>query len=61
MTIKNDTLDHLLADLPFVLAAELPRLAYTALVAPEVLLGIPDLVRALPSALRNRFPIFSSC
>jgi GT2 family glycosyltransferase len=54
MTIKNDALGYLLADLPFILAAELPRLAYAALAAPEVLLGIPDLVRAWPSALRKR-------
>jgi GT2 family glycosyltransferase len=54
MAIKNDAWGHLLADLPFILAAELPRLAYSALVAPEVLLGIPDLVRAWPSALRKR-------
>jgi len=54
MTIKNDALGYLLADLPLVLAAELPRLAYAALAAPEVLLGIPDLVRAWPTALRKR-------
>jgi GT2 family glycosyltransferase len=54
MTIKNDTWGHLLADLPFILTAELPRLAYTALAAPEVLLGIPDLVRAWPATLRKR-------
>jgi hypothetical protein len=61
MTIKNDAWDHLLVDLPFVLVAELPRLAYTALVAPEVLLGIPDLVRAMPSALRKRGRIRRRC
>jgi GT2 family glycosyltransferase len=54
MTIKNDALGYLLADLPLILAAELPRLAYAALAAPQVLLGIPDLVRAWPSALRKR-------
>jgi GT2 family glycosyltransferase len=54
MTIKNDALSHFLADLPLILAAELPRLAYAALVVPQVLLGIPDLIRAWPSALRKR-------
>jgi len=54
MTIKNDALGHFLADLPMILAAELPRLAYAALTAPRVLLGIPDLVRTWPSALRKR-------
>lgn len=54
MTIKNDALGYLLADLPLILAAELPRLAYAALAAPEVLLGIPDLVRAWPTTLRKR-------
>jgi GT2 family glycosyltransferase len=54
MTIKNDAWDYLLADLPLILAAELPRLAYAALAAPEVLLGVLDLVRAWPKALRKR-------
>ena len=54
MAIKNDAWRYLLADLPFILAAELPRLAYAALAAPGVLLGLPDLVRAWPSALHKR-------
>ncbi|MCJ7738142.1 MAG: hypothetical protein MUQ10_12660, partial [Anaerolineae bacterium] len=57
MTVKNDGPADFLVDLPRILAAELPRLAYTALVAPQVLLGIPDLVRVLPSALRKRSQI----
>ena len=59
MTIKNDALGYLLADLPLILAAELPRLAYAALATPEVLLGMLDLVRAWPSALRKRRQIRS--
>lgn len=59
MTIKNDTLDYFLADLPSILAAELPRLAYAALTLPGVLLGIPGLARAWPSALRKRRQIRS--
>lgn len=54
MTIKNDAWGYLLVDLPLILTAELPRLAYAALTAPQVLLGILDLVRAWPSALRKR-------
>ena len=54
MTIKNDAWGHLLVDLPFVLAAELPRLAYAALATPGVLAGVADLVRAWPTALRKR-------
>jgi GT2 family glycosyltransferase len=54
MTVKNDNLAYFLADLPLILAAELPRLAYAALVRPQVLLGIPDMIRVLPSALAKR-------
>jgi len=54
MTIKNDRLGHVARDLPLILGAEVPRLAYAALTAPRVLLGIPDLVRTWPSALRKR-------
>jgi GT2 family glycosyltransferase len=54
MAIKNDALVYLVADLPFILAAELPRLAYAALRAPGALLGVVDLLRAWPSALRKR-------
>jgi len=59
MTIKNDAPADFLVDLPRIMAAELPRLAYAALVAPEVLLGIPDLVRVWPSVLRKRRQIRS--
>jgi GT2 family glycosyltransferase len=54
MTIKNDAWVYFLVDLPVILAAELPRLVYAALAAPEVLLGLLDLVRAWPTALRKR-------
>jgi GT2 family glycosyltransferase len=54
MTIKNDTLPGFLADLPRASAAELPRLAYAAIVAPAVLRGIGDLLRAWPLAVRKR-------
>jgi GT2 family glycosyltransferase len=54
MTIKNDTPGYLLADLPLILAAELPRLAYATVTAPWVLLGLVDLLRAWPSALSKR-------
>jgi GT2 family glycosyltransferase len=54
MTIKNDTLGGFLPDLPRTLAAELPRLAYAAMVAPKALLGLADLLRAWPLAMRKR-------
>ncbi|MBN1887642.1 MAG: glycosyltransferase family 2 protein [Thermoflexales bacterium] len=52
--IKNDAWRYLLADSPRIVAAELPRLAYAAVVRPEALLGILDLARAAPGALRKR-------
>jgi hypothetical protein len=54
MMVKNDALRYILTDLPLILAAELPRLAYAAVTVPQVLLGIPDLARALPSAVHKR-------
>jgi len=59
MTIKNDAPAYFLVDLPQILAAELPRMAYTAWVAPRALLGLLDLVRVWPSALRKRQQIRS--
>jgi glycosyltransferase involved in cell wall biosynthesis len=54
MTIKNDSLGDFMADLPLILAAEMPRLAYAAVMRPTVLLGLSDLLHAWPSALRKR-------
>jgi GT2 family glycosyltransferase len=54
MTIKNDIPSAFLVDLPLILAAELPRLAYAALTMPGVLLGILDVARAWSSAMRKR-------
>jgi GT2 family glycosyltransferase len=54
MAIKNDAWGYLLADVPLILAAELPRLAYAAVAAPQMLLGVLDLARAWPAALRKR-------
>jgi hypothetical protein len=54
MTVKNDTWSHFWADCPSILAAELPRLAYAAVTMPAVLLGLVDLARTWPSALRKR-------
>ena len=54
MTLKNDTWQHTVRDLPHILAAELPRLAYLAFTRPGVLLALTDLARACPSALRKR-------
>jgi GT2 family glycosyltransferase len=54
MTFKNDAVRHVLMDLPLILAAEVPRLAYAALTRPGVLLGLLDLIQALPSARCKR-------
>ena len=61
MTIKNDTGRHVLVDLPQMLAAELPRLAYAAFTAPAVLLGIVDLARQTRRALEKRRHVRSNC
>lgn len=54
MVIKNDSIPHLLHDLPLILAAEVPPLAYMAFTRPRALLGLVDLIRELPSALAKR-------
>lgn len=54
MTVKNDAWRYCLLDAPLILGAELLRLTYVALAMPAALLGLLDLVRALPSALRKR-------
>jgi GT2 family glycosyltransferase len=54
MTMKNDAWRYTLLDLPLILGAELPRLAYAAVTVPGTLLGLLDLIRARPSALRKR-------
>jgi hypothetical protein len=59
MTIQNDAWRYIAADLPLMLVAELPRLAYAAFTAPKVLLALSDLIRAWPSALHKRRAIRS--
>jgi GT2 family glycosyltransferase len=54
MSIKNDALGYFLIDLPWIMVAELPRLAYAVLARPNVLMGLVDLVRMRRSALRKR-------
>ena len=54
MVVKNDSVAHLLHDLPLILAAEIPRLAYMAITRPQALLGLVDLIRELPSARAKR-------
>jgi GT2 family glycosyltransferase len=54
MTLKNDASGHFVADLPRVLAAELPRLFYAALTMPEILLGVLDLASAWSKMLPKR-------
>lgn len=54
MCIKNDAWRYFLADLPRILAAELPRAAYAAVTMPSVLLGWFDLLRQWPQAMEKR-------
>lgn len=54
MVVKNDCLSHFVRDLPLILAAEVPRLAYLAITRPQTLLGLADLIRGLPSARAKR-------
>ncbi|MBI1876740.1 MAG: glycosyltransferase family 2 protein [Chloroflexi bacterium] len=54
MTLKNDSLLYFLIDFPLILAAELPRLAYTAFMLPGALKGLGDLVRKWSSAWSKR-------
>jgi GT2 family glycosyltransferase len=54
MTIKNDDPSAFFSDLPVILAAEIPRLIYTAFTSPKTLLGLVDLVKAWPKAQSKR-------
>lgn len=54
MIIKNDSLKYFLLDLPLILMAEIPWLAYAALKQPWALQGILELVRSAPSAFYKR-------
>jgi GT2 family glycosyltransferase len=54
MTLKNDRLRTFLADLPWIVGAELPRLAYAAITVPRALLGLFDLVRLWPTTMEKR-------
>jgi hypothetical protein len=59
MTIHNDALSRFLSDAPRILAAELPRLTFAAVTRPGVLLGLWDLLRSWPTAMRKRRQIRS--
>ena len=54
MTVKNDAWRYVLRDLPRILSAEMPRLAYAAVTRPAILAGLVDLARALPTAIHKR-------
>jgi GT2 family glycosyltransferase len=54
MIAKNDSLGYFLADLPLIVATELPRIGYAAVQRPGTLLAWLDLLRGLPLALRKR-------
>lgn len=54
MTVKNDALRYFLLDFPLILIAELPRMFYMAIFAPDVLLGLKDLALGFKPALNKR-------
>ena len=54
MTLKNDAWRYVWRDLPWILGAEAPRIAYAAVKMPRALLGLWDLRQAGPIALRKR-------
>ena len=57
--VKNDAFYNFLLDTPLILAAEIPRLVYIAIIKPSILLGIIDFFRKLPSIWRKRRQIRS--
>ena len=54
MSLKNDGFGYWLRDLPYILAAELPRLVYMLFTRPTALLGLVDVLRLAPAARRKR-------
>jgi GT2 family glycosyltransferase len=54
MTVKNDRLSSFIADLPLIVAAELPRLLYAAFYMPSVLLGIFDFMALFGTTIQKR-------
>jgi len=54
MSLKNDRLSYFLADLPFLLAAEVPRLLYATFTMPSVFLGALDFFTLSGTILRKR-------
>ena len=54
MTVKNDALRYFLLDFPLILIAELPRMFYMAIFAPDVLMGLKDLALGFIPALNKR-------
>jgi GT2 family glycosyltransferase len=54
MILKNDSLINFLIDLPLIILAELPRLFYMAIFAPDALMGLWDFISGIDSALKKR-------
>ena len=54
MSLKNDRLTNFLADLPMIVLAEVPRLAYAALHMPSVLLGVLDFIALFGTMVQKR-------
>jgi GT2 family glycosyltransferase len=60
MTVKNDHWANFIADLPGIFVTEIPRLLYASFTNPLTLLGILDLIKAFPAAVRKRKVIFAN-
>lgn len=54
MTIKNDSASSFIQDLPVIFITEISRLGYALFINPSYWLGLADLIRFIPSALRKR-------
>jgi GT2 family glycosyltransferase len=54
MSLKNDRLSNFIADLPCMLATELPRLLYAAFYMPSVLLGVLDFMALYGTMVQKR-------
>jgi GT2 family glycosyltransferase len=54
MSLKNDRLTSFLADLPWIVSAEIPRLIYAMVYMPSVLLGIFDFFALSGTMIQKR-------
>ncbi len=54
MCLKNDRLSNFVADLPYIVASEIPRLVYATFTRPSVLLGVVDFIALSRKIIRKR-------